>query len=338
MPDGGDSSSSSSRNDDEDIAAGEALLFGLALRGGVLDTKIEHEDSGPSEDDSLGRSDTQPSILTLSQTVPQMVRSLCSFQDNLGALAVEGTFSELFEWATSEGASLGGLTCQKDSFGGRGLFATRDFLENETIAILPRSLRWGLTHACRILDWLPTSTPDLTALSLLVLKLCQDDHVYARCLPRREQFSNAMLFSLEDEELWSRRGDEYAVAIRRVQAIRDGCMGYIQGVLLNDNNTGFNLTLPWAIAMVKSRSHAFGSRGGYWLTPVLDLLNHSLSPSATLKGGTDGQLLLKARQTIQEGSEITIDYQVEDDAMLVATYGFSLLQHATNDEGRTDDA
>eukprot|EP00550_Attheya_septentrionalis_P004255 CAMPEP_0198297882 /NCGR_PEP_ID=MMETSP1449-20131203/38704_1 /TAXON_ID=420275 /ORGANISM="Attheya septentrionalis, Strain CCMP2084" /LENGTH=88 /DNA_ID=CAMNT_0043998981 /DNA_START=39 /DNA_END=305 /DNA_ORIENTATION=+ len=77
--------------------------------------------------------------------------------------------------------------------------------------------------------------------------------------------------------------------------------------------------------MVKSRSHAFGSKRGYWLTPVFDLSNHSPNPNAAMEGDDHGRLVLKALENIHEGEQITIDYQVDDDPLLVAIYGFSLI-------------
>ena len=76
--------------------------------------------------------------------------------------------------------------------------------------------------------------------------------------------------------------------------------------------------------MVKSRSHGFGSHGGFWLTPVFDLLNHSVNPNAKLVATAEGQLVLQAIESISANEEITIDYQVYDDAKLLAIYGFSL--------------
>jgi len=89
-------------------------------------------------------------------------------------------------------------------------------------------------------------------------------------------------------------------------------------------------TINWAISMVKSRSHAFGSKHGYWLTPVFDLLNHCPTPNAVIEGDDQGQLVLKAINEIDSKEEITIDYQIDNDSLLVANYGFSLAHKERN--------
>lgn len=312
-------------NDEEDIAAGEEILFGLnfaAIGGG----SCNFEDVSDS-----GHTSIVPAADSLLCSV---VRGLCGYHEGENSIAVtEADFTKLFEWASHQGAALEGMECRTDSYGGRGLFATQKFQMDGVIAMLPRSLRWGQSHACQLLA-LPKSTPDLTALTLLILHLRRENHVYARCLPRQEHFTNAMLMSKDAEASWGRIGQSYVHAIRRVRSIAEGCQGYIRRVILEEDDDGalgapFSPILLWAIAIVKSRTHAFGSKRGYWLTPVLDLVNHSQKPNAALIGGDQGQLLLQALRPIADGEEITIDYQVDDDSMLVANYGFSLI-HITS--------
>ena len=250
---------------------------------------------------------------------------LYQFQDTL-PVATEADFIELFEWASHKGASLEGIACRTDEYGGRGLFSTAAVPTGGILAMLPRSLRLGQSYACQTLKSLPVNTPDLTALTMLVLQFCKDKHVYAKCLPRQGQFTNALLMSKKEQSAWGKIDSRYSDAFKGVQSIAQGCEGYIRNVLMESDTTVEKScpSLSWAIAMVKSRSHAFGSKRGYWLTPVLDLVNHSPEPNAMLVGGDQGQLLLKAVAPIQEGEQIKIDYQIEDDAMLLATYGFSL--------------
>ena len=63
------------------------------------------------------------------------------------------------------------------------------------------------------------------------------------------------------------------------------------------------------------------------LTPVFDFANHCPTPTCKLEGDAEGRLVLRAVRNIAIGEEVTIDYQVSDDAKLVATYGFSLIHH-----------
>jgi hypothetical protein len=58
---------------------------------------------------------------------------------------------------------------------------------------------------------------------------------------------------------------------------------------------------------------------------ILDFCNHSSPPSCWLEGDSLGSLILQAVLPIKTGNEITIDYHVGDNAILVATYGFSFL-------------
>lgn len=226
---------------------------------------------------------------------------------------------------------MNGISCQTDSYGGRGIFATRDLFPGEIIAILPRKLRWGQSHACKMMPLLPKSTPDLTALTLLVLHMCQQDHIYTRCLPHGIP-CNALLFSDVETAFWDQMDSTYSEAMRRNRSLGEGCQGYIRHNLIQEELPfphTFSSTFSWAVAMVKSRSHAFGSSSGYWITPILDLLNHSPHPSATFSVGNEGQLLLQASIRIPKGTEVTMDYQVENDATLLASYGFSLV-HTTS--------
>lgn len=314
-------STTNSSDDDEDEAttqSGEELLFGLDFsKLGVSDIPEEGEKS---------------KVVACAQEVstatydPSLVNELLQLQDTLPA-ATQAEFSQLFDWATKEGAQLDGIACQQDAHGGRGVYSTGVVTKGSILAILPRSLRIGQSYACRTLQ-LPKDTPDLSALSLLVVWFCREEHIYVKCLPRKTECSNSLLMSKEQKRAWSEQGAEYTSAMERVQSRGEACYQYIRQCLSSNNNNipaNVSTTLLWAIAMVKSRSHAFRSKRGYWLTPIFDLANHSPQPNAMLEGDDHGRLVLKAVKAIDEGQEITIDYQVEDDAMLVANYGFSLL-------------
>ena len=300
-------------------------------------------------------------------------------------------FERLFASASKLGAQLDGIQCQKDSYGGRCLVATRDTIESsassssttasDVIAVLPRSLRIGQHMACQRLG-LPSSTPDLSALSLFLLDLMsqvynrdnvsgtgctgtnadcdygddQDEdafyYLYAKCLPR--QSFNAINMSKDDVQYWSNLGQEYETALRSAQSQAESCSQYIHDCLsstskLNADNEDNTLNGPsllsqspppsnnslckqdsallWAISMVQSRTHGFGTKRSRWLTPIFDFCNHSPTPNCALEGDAYGRLVLKSTRSIKAGDEITIDYMVDDDAKIVATYGFSMLHH-----------
>ena len=320
---------------------GQELMFGLDFSS-VEVSNIKDEETNRK---TLAQSPNTPKY------DPSVVDRLLLYQDNLPS-ATKSDFEALFLWATKQGAQLDGICCKQDRFGGRGLYSNQSVSAGGLLAILPRSLRIGQTEACHELG-LPHDTPDLSALTMLVLWYCKQNHPYARCLPRGTEFSNGLLLSLEEEKSWTTLPD-YISAIRRVKSTGEGCRDYIFNCLSSSPPEVDNLkTLYWAVSMVKSRSHAFGSKRGYWLTPVFDLVNHTPEPNAALEGDDQGRLVrackrffwsskhfkisathdfasmrslqvLKALKQIEEGDEVTIDYQVDDDSMLVANYGFSL--------------
>lgn len=301
-----------------DVTAGEEFLFGLSLQSiaGVGD-----DDSANAVDPVIrcDKNGTEPTA--------DWVRGLCAYEHDFGTPTRDKDFDHLFDWAINQGTLINGICCQTDSHGGRGIFSTRDLVQGEIIVVLPRALRWGQSHACKTMSLLPKSTPDLTALTLLLLYLCQEEHIYTRCLPHGIP-SNALLFSDQDVAFWDQVDGSYSEAIRRNRSLGEGCQGYIRHMLMHEKSpstSAFSSTFVWAVAMVKSRSHAFGSSSGYWITPILDLLNHSPHPNANFSVGNEGQLLLQLSTSIPKGTEITMDYQAADDATLLASYGFSLV-------------
>jgi hypothetical protein len=58
---------------------------------------------------------------------------------------------------------------------------------------------------------------------------------------------------------------------------------------------------------------------------ILDFYNHSSPPNCQLEEDSLGSLILRAVLPIKTGNKITIDYHVGDNAILVATHGFSFL-------------
>lgn len=273
----------------------------------------------------------------------------CEDDSSLQSNATTSNMDRLFQWAQDKGANLENVECCQDAFGGNGLYYKQEksISAGSMVATLPRSLRIGQNHACGRLG-LPKSTPDLSALSLLLVDALMDDgeepenhrllaitddnfSLYAKCLPRR--CHNALSMSPDEQNYWGRHGKEYLTDIGKVQDQAQSCWQYIQDCLLpphgvssiNAKQHSSELLLPWAISMVQSRTHSFGSHKSRWLTPILDLCNHSTAPNCRLEGDSQGNLLLRAIQNIHQGDEITIDYQVLDDAKLVATYGFSLI-------------
>lgn len=239
--------------------------------------------------------------------------------------------AELFEWALGLGANLDHLECRSDNFGGRGLYACSDrtIASGDVLATLPRSLRIGQNHARRKLG-LAKDTADLSALSLMILDAMAKSEIYARCLP--QQCPNAVFMSPQDQAYWTGCGEEYKKAISKIRDQAHACVQYIEDcVLKNCSDQSVpavsirdDSAIWWAIAMVQSRTHGFGSNKSRWMTPIFDFCNHSATPNCRLEGDAEGNLMLKANHDIERGEEITIDYQVPDDSKLVATYGFSL--------------
>jgi len=295
-----------------------------------------------------------------------------------GDAVEDSDYEKVFEWAKSRGAILDGIRCREDAYGGRGLFAdASSFLGGDVVAVLPRALRIGQETACRQLR-LPSTTPDLSALSLLVLDMVlstsslawksEDDvdgnenfDVYAAILPKYGY--NALFMKDEEIKEWSNHGNQYEIDIRLVRKQADSCIRYIQDYLSMDpkrlevgsyvsneccinedissnKNNGSSKddillplqtmkaqlpTLRWAIQIVQSRTHGFGTGRSRWMTPIFDFANHSPNPNCKLEGDDSGGLIMRAVRPIKADEEITIDYQVPDDAKLVATYGFSIL-------------
>jgi SET domain len=150
-------------------------------------------------------------------------------------------------------------------------------------------------------------------------------------LPRR--CHNAVFMMREEQEYWGQYGKDYSTNICKVQDQAKCCWQYIQDCILSPDDVSECLTgqntnnndslIWWAISMVQSRTHSFGSHKCRWMTPIFDFCNHSTDPYCRLEGDSQGNLILRAVKAIAPGEEITIDYQVADDAKLVATYGFS---------------
>lgn len=179
--------------------------------------------------------------------------------------------------------------------------------------------------------------------------------LYARSLPHNSsEINNASLASVGEirnclrkvQLAMTDKGENiqfYRRGCEKVRSKAKCCLQYIQQVLLGNDEIetsiqkksgpgeSYNDSIPrdsaihWAIAIVVSRNHAFGSSSGSrWLTPVLDTANHAPTPNCQLQGDSQGRLLLKVLRPFDKGDEITIDYQVDHDANLLATYGFSL--------------
>ncbi len=265
----------------------------------------------------------------------------------------DSDFDSIFETYKAEGAFLDHMVCARDAHGGRGLFATCDIAAGEVVAILPRHLRIGQQQACSRLA-LPANTPDMTALSLFILTyltelsteskkkssstvliptgLVENSNwsAYAKTLPRILEFKNAAVMSTTElSEAISTHGADYASAALSIRRIAGCCSDYITSQLSKSAEGETeplheDSALRWAIGMVLSRSHAFGSKNR-WLTPIFDLANHR--PEA-LGGGSlvpddQGRLLFKAgNRAIACGEEITFDYQCRNDALKAAIYGF----------------
>jgi hypothetical protein len=280
--------SHSSDDDEATSQDGQELMFGLDFSSLKVADIQEEKNSNVN---------VTTNVIKSVSYDPALVETLLLFEDTLPP-ATESDFTVLFEWVTKQGAQLDGICCQKDDYGGRGLYATRSVPKGGTLAMLPRSLRIGQSDACQKLG-LPLDTPDLTALSLLILWFCREGHIIARCLPRQAEFTNAMLMSPLAQLSWS-KSPEYSSAIRRIQSTGEACQNYIYDYLASTTSppkTTNNTTLYWAISMVKSRSHAFGSKRGYWLTPVFDLVNHSPNPNAVLEGDDHGRLVRVVYET-----------------------------------------
>ena len=206
----------------------------------------------------------------------------------------------MFEWATGLGAKLEKVEWGADEHGGSGLFVREDNVirSGDVVLSLPRVLRVGKD---RVVDGtggiarvraLTHDVPSLSALALLLLSLlplnslpngnadCDDGaeesgwRLYARLLPSLAQVGNAVAMGNSEVAAWTLAyGQDYGDAIASEQRRARCCVEYIKDVL-GGGHGGDDAALRWAIAMVVSRSHAFGSSTERWLTPVLDLANH----------------------------------------------------------------
>lgn len=246
----------------------------------------------------------------------------------------QAQYDNLFSWATSIGAELDGIACVEDIYGGRGLETEKMFVVGDVIAMLPRELRIGQNVACKHLG-IPSDTPDLSALSIFLLDLASSEEKdekflhFATCLPKIG--SNGLFLSDEDVEHYGTFGEEYTTAIKAINNQATACSDYIYEVLADESpiDQG-STTLLWAISMVQSRTHGFGTNRSRWLTPIFDFANHSSSPNSKLEGDSRGRLVLRAVKAMEANEEITIDYQCDEDSKLLANYGFSLL-HSPRD-------
>lgn len=303
---------------------GEEMLFGFDL----ADLKEQTVDFGGAPQDNNNDNDAAADTITLLRAQEHIQRLLQTRDFSLDSPAQEKDFDKLFEWATDKGAVLSSIRYGRDEHGGRGLFAIHAVPKGGILASLPRNLRLGQKLACQRIPCLSSNVPDLTALSFLLLDFVGKDddewRLYVETLPRRHEFTNAMFMTKEDIQKWTCFGEEYAAAIQNVRAKADACVSYIRDLTGGDEPIADESAIRWAIAMVLSRSHAFGSQTGRWLTPVFDLANHSAENGARLEVDDQGGLLLIAGKDLASGEEVTLDYQEDKDENLVATYGFSL--------------
>ena len=306
--------------DDDDSS--EEFVFGVDF------SKLDVSSIEFGDDNDVTETDLQLHAAAARERCSElMVKRWNDVATNTKGCCEDSDVSELFRWAVAKGANLNRIECRKEEFGGRGLYVKDEATTiGDVVATLPRSLRIGQNHACQKLG-LPKGTADLSALALMVVDALDKDEVFARCLPR--QCSNAVFMTLEQEAYWAHLGAEYAMAIGRIRDQATSCVNYIQDcVTIGSDQLGNAISkdciIWWAIAMVQSRTHGFGSSKNRWMTPVFDFCNHSPRPNCRLEGDSEGNLVLKAVLKIAKGEEITIDYQVPDDAKLVATYGFSL--------------
>ena len=257
-----------------------------------------------------------------------------------GEACSDQEFQDLFDFVAAHGASIDSVCIGRDQYGGRGLFATRPIPAGGIVAVLPRALRIGQKEACATVA-IPHNTPDLSALSLLLLAYLDEElkpgdcannwGIYARTLPCRGEFTNAVVMSTSEIEAWSSRSAEYEEAILSVKKRAHSCVTYISEVLNNSEPLPDDSALTWAISMVLSRSHAFGSVNGRWLTPLLDMANYRPAScgGGTLSSDDQGRIVLRAGSALDIGDEVTLDYQCGDDAQMVATYGFSTVSNVS---------
>jgi hypothetical protein len=352
-----DTATKTTRNCSPDL-----LLFGVdfdVLQGVVDfdDTESLPTSSGTSTPSLIPRIDRDPndahdtnvSVPTDPEHLPplQHLQHLLSLPSPFDATspATDNDFTALFAWATSRGALLDAVRHGRDAYGGHGLFTTRPVRKGDVVATLPRELRVGQRLACQTLPRLPPNTPHLSALSLLLLHFSRavetDWNIYIRTLPRRGQFHNAILVNDAEQTRSAPDKDAYAQACADTRRLARNCEAFIRDCLLDSvhdtSRPPFTATtvhesspaLEWAVAMVLSRSHGFGSTdGGRWMTPVLDLANHQTCKhgGGKLESDDQGRLIFRAGKDLACGDEVTLDYQLEhdSDARILATYGFSL--------------
>lgn len=265
-------------------------------------------------------------------SITTILKLKCPLEE--ASLQKEESFVNLFSFAAARGAALDGIRVGRDKYGGRGLFATRGIPAGGVVATLPRDLRIGQQQACARLA-LPSNTPDLSALALYIISYLETGGVaddtyddwgaYIRSLPRGSEFTNGVLMTDDEVKEWSLRGKEYEKAITQIRKTSMCCAAYISDLLCAGEAIPEDSALKWAVGMILSRSHAFGSKSRY-LTPVFDLANHlpQSKGGGKLVSDDQGRLVLRAGHALKCGDEVTFDYECEDDAQLVATYGFSL--------------
>jgi hypothetical protein len=323
---------------DDSSSDEEDFIFGIDFSNLNVDGVVFEDEDKSIEASHSNELRKTSSVTSFSITIQNLLQP--TNDNNKTKDRCHDSTEGLFRWASNMGASLEKIECYKDTYGGRGLkiSSQEDIVVGEVVAVLPRSLRIGQNVACDRIG-LPKNTPDLTSLSILLLDLLRNDNDplchYAKSLP--QECHNAVFMTEQEQTYWSDKGEEYFRAIHKVREQAESCVQYINDCLMGlsaaeDHSNSSSGVFPssksaiyWAISMVQSRTHGFGSQRSRWLTPILDFCNHSSLPNCRLEGDSSGSLILRAVLPIKTGDEVTIDYQVSEDAKLVATYGFSLL-------------
>ncbi len=316
----------------------------------------------------------EASVLTVADLLRKKFPLRISSLDVCGN-KLQKDYERLFDWATSLGADLSKVCHGKDEYGGSGLFVrpgVESIRDGEVVLTLPRALRIGKDRVIYGSGGIPRihglsqETPSLSSLALLLLALLSSSErkntsnidkdvdgfaLYATLLPSLSQVRNAVAMNQAEAQAWSRKyGQKYGAAIERERKRAECSIQYIRDVLFARDIVDES-ALRWAIGMVMSRSHAFGSATERYLTPILDLANHraegnheTSSPwkkgGARLESDPAGNLILRwhSKQAkdahgsdirLLPGDEVFLDYQVQNDADCVSVWGFSAVHDSS---------
>jgi hypothetical protein len=141
------STGSTSSDDDEDevtLQSGEELMFGLDF------SKLGVSDIPDEEGEKRKRVACAQEVSTAATYYdPSLVNELLQLQETL-PVATQADFSQLFDWATKEGAQLDGIACQQDAYGERGVYSTGGHARFECLEFVGSMVLSGGAYLCQV--------------------------------------------------------------------------------------------------------------------------------------------------------------------------------------------